>query len=193
MHDADIRLALHSLLLRTYGDDADVLIRHELGLCAGKRLIDVAVIGSELVGYEIKSDADTLIRLAGQAQVYNRVLDRVILVTTQRHLAAAIAMLPRWWGIMVAGNADGTVHLADVRPSALNSQVNALSLAQLLWREEALEELRLRGLGRGLSKKARHYVWTALTKAVGVNELRLIVRVRLRRRRQWPGGRGRRK
>ena len=36
----------------------------------------MAVIGQEISGYEIKSDADSLTRLAGQAQDYGLVLDR---------------------------------------------------------------------------------------------------------------------
>ena len=188
MHDLDIRLALHALLLRTWGD-ADTRIRHELGLSMGKRRIDVAVINNELVGYESKSDEDTLIRLTAQAGAYGRVFDRVILVTTQRHLDGANAMLPPWWGIIVAHNDNGIIHLEDVRAPTLNNQYDAFSLAQLLWRAEALEELRLRGQGRGLSKKARYYIWTALAKAVPLDELRSIVRTRLRSRRKWSGGR----
>ena len=97
MRDSDIRMALHGLLQARYGDDPNTLIRHEVGLCAGKRRIDVALVNGELAGYEIKSDEDTLIRLAGQAEVYSRVLDRVTLVTTEHHLDHALDVIPYWW------------------------------------------------------------------------------------------------
>jgi hypothetical protein len=179
---------LHSLLLSRHGDDPDTLIRHEVGLCAGERRIDVAIVNGEFAGYEIKSDEDTLNRLVGQAQTYGRVLDRAILVTTKRHLESAESSLPTWWGVIVAYADEGTVHLETVREPLLNSQHDAFALAQLLWRDEALDELRIRDQAQGLSKKARHYVWSALAEAVTLEELRDLVRARLKARQEWPGG-----
>ena len=186
--DCDIRLALHRELVREHGDDPDTIVRHEVGICAGKRRIDVALINGELAGFEIKSDRDILARLAGQAKAYGSVLDRAILVTTERHLDGALAMLPSWWGITVAYADQDSILLRPFRNAGLNNEYDAFSLAQLLWREEALDELRRRGMGRGLSSKARHYVWTALADAVLINDLRSIVRNRLKARQEWPGG-----
>jgi hypothetical protein len=64
-----------------------------------------------------------------------------------------------------------------------------MSLAQLLWRDEALDELRQRGQARGLSAKARHYVWERLADVVPLEELRAVVRLRLKARSEWSGGR----
>ena len=186
--DCDIRLALEATLVQEHGDDPDTIIRHEVGICAGKRRIDMVLINGELAGYEIKSDMDTLARLAGQAKAYGSVLDKAILVTTERHLDGALAMLPNWWGIIVAYAEQGNILLETFRDPGLNDEYDAFSLAQLLWREEALDELRRRGMGRGLSNKARHYVWIALVDAILVNDLRFIVRTRLKARPEWPGG-----
>ena len=186
--DCDIRLVLEAKLVQEHGDEPDTLIRHEVGICAGKRRIDVALVNGELAGYEIKSDVDTLARLTGQAEAYSSVLDRAILVTTERHLDGALAMLPRWWGIVVAHSEQSNIRLETLRDPRLNDKHDAFSLVQLLWREEALNELRLRGMGRGLSNKARHHVWVALVDSVPVDELRSIVRTRLKARPEWPGG-----
>jgi hypothetical protein len=188
MRDSDIRLALDTLLRARYVREPETIIRHEVGLCEGKRRIDVIVVNSELCGYEIKSDEDTLKRLLGQAETYGQVLDRATLVTTGRHTDHALAMLPNWWGIIVARTEHGHICLDSVREPALNSQHIALSLAQLLWREEALEELRLRNKSRGLSNKARYYLWVALTNALSLDELRSVVCARLKARPAWPGG-----
>ena len=96
--DCDIRLALEARLVQQHGDEPDTIIRHEVGICAGKRRIDMAVVNGELTGYEIKSDMDTLARLVGQANAYGSVLDRVVLVTTERHVDSALPLLPDWWG-----------------------------------------------------------------------------------------------
>ncbi len=186
--DCDIRLALEANLVLVHGDEPDTIIRHEVGICAGARRIDMALLNGELAGYEIKSDVDTLARLAGQAEAYGSVLDRATLVTTRRHLDGALSLLPSWWGIIVAHAESGSIILEAFRSPRLNSEHDPFSLAQLLWKEEALDELQLRGLARGLSGKARHYIWAALADTVSVSELRSIVRSRLKARPTWPGG-----
>jgi hypothetical protein len=189
LRDSDIRLRLDAMLREVHSHESDsTLIRHEVGLCAAERRIDVAVINGEFTGYEIKSDEDTLRRLAGQVQAYGRVLDRAILVTTKRHLQAAIEELPAWWGIMLATETDGEIAISYVRCSSTNVQQDSFSLAQQLWRDEALEELQMRGRAGGLGKKARYYVWLALAEAVSIDELRQIVRNRVKARQGWSGG-----
>ncbi len=184
LRDSDIRGALDSLLWQVHATD-NSLIRHELGVCAGSRRIDVAVVNGEFAGYEIKSDEDSLIRLAQQADAYGRVLDRAVIVTTSRHLDGAMTMLPEWWGVMVARHEHQQIVLESKRLPNVNDRHDPYALAQLLWREEALEELRVRGKARGLSGKSRHYVWIALAAGVSLAELRAIVRKRLRERPSW--------
>lgn len=188
MRDGDIRRELDALLRQQHAGDPHALIRHEMGLCAGERRIDIALLNGELSGYEIKSDEDTLLRLHGQAAVYGRVLDRVTLVTTPRHREKSFSLLPLWWGIMVARQERGRITLDTIREPGINTDLDSFALAQLLWRDEALDELKSRGLSKGLSKKARHYGWLALAQAVKMEELRNLVRERLKARPAWSGG-----
>jgi len=153
-------------------------IRHEVGLCAGERRVDVAAIDTQLHGYEIKSDVDTLARLAGQAEAYGRVFDRMTLVTTSRYLDAVTAALPVWWEVMAV---DGS-GLRMVREGTENANVDGFALAQLLWRDEALSVLKARGAARGLSKSRRWLVWQRLAAVVPLAELQGIVRDQLRAR-----------
>lgn len=185
MRDGDIRSELDDYLRRRHADDPNTLIRHEMGLCGGKRRIDVALLNGEISGYEIKSDEDTLYRLFGQADVYGRVLDRVTLVTTTRHKEKAASLLPSWWGVMVARLEQGQVVFDPEREPDVNTGHDSFALAQLLWRGEALEELKIRGLSKGLSKKARHYVWMALAQSVAIEDLRVLVRERVKARPEW--------
>ncbi|MGW8528976.1 sce7726 family protein [Nocardiopsis sp. NPDC055824] len=188
LRDADIRKVLAADLHARYADDSHTLIRHELGLCAGERRVDLAVINGEMVGYEIKSDVDRLDRLADQAKAYGRVFDRMSIVTTDRYLAKATAMLPSWWGVLCIRQGQGGMSSEQVRVGQPNEGQDPFALAQLLWREEALEELKSRGLARGLSKKRRWIIWQHLAQAMPVTELRDVVRRRLRARREWPTG-----
>ncbi len=185
MRDGDIRSELDAFLRQQHADDPNTLIRHEMGLCGGKRRIDVALLNGEISGFEIKSDEDTLFRLFGQADAYRRVLDRVTLVTTSRHKEKAISLLPSWWGVKVARQSQGCVTLDTEREPGINTELDSFALAQLLWRGEALEELKNRGLSKGLSKKARHYVWLALAQSVTIEELRVLVRERVKARPEW--------
>lgn len=190
MRDYDIRSALVAQVLTAHVEDADTLVRHELGICAGRRRVDIAVINGEIAGWEIKSDEDTLTRLAGQVDAYGQVLDRATLVTTPRWADRAVDRIPGWWGVTVVDQVDDGVVVHPQRTPADNSRrINPMSLAQLLWRDEALDELRQRGQARGLSSKARHYVWERLADVAPLEELRAVVRRRLKARSEWPGGR----
>jgi hypothetical protein len=187
MRDSDIRAALVASLRASHAG-TDTLIRNEDGICAGRRRIDVAVVNGELAGYEIKSDVDTLSRLQGQADAYGQVLDRASVVVTQRHVDHALAVVPRWWGVWLAESRDDGVQLSELQPGGANESWDAYALCQLLWRDEALSELTARGLARGLSRKARHYIWLTLSESLVIDELRELVRQRLKERRGWPGG-----
>jgi hypothetical protein len=188
MRDIDIRVALDSDLRRDHGHESNTIIRHEFGLQEGRRRIDVALLNGHLGGWEIKSDVDTLVRLAGQADVYGKVLDFVTIVTTARYVERATAMLPAWWGVIVAERLDDVVHLEQTRVPELNTDVDAMSLAQLLWRDEAIQLLRELGEGKGLSSKARWYAWDRLVQTLTLDELRTAVRQQIKARREWPGG-----
>lgn len=59
--------------LERHPGTGSVAVRHELGVCAGRRRVDVAAINGHLDGWEIKSDADTLRRLPDQVAAFSRV------------------------------------------------------------------------------------------------------------------------
>jgi hypothetical protein len=61
--------------------------------------------------------------------------------------------------------------LQQVRVAELNLGVDAFSLAQLLWRDEVIVELRRRGVRGQWLKKARHYLWEDLVTRVELAEL----------------------
>ena len=185
MNEADIRSALDQHLRPQAPGGVDTLVRHEMGICNGARRIDVAVIGTRIDGYEIKSDDDTLARLEAQAADYGRVFDRLTLVTTDKHLRRATAAIPQWWGIILARNDDRSVQLETLREPQANTLTEPFATTQLLWRDEALEELKARNQARGLSKKPRHHVWTVLSELLPKEELTSLVRQKIMTRPDW--------
>lgn len=188
MNDGEIRSVLDGRLRSRFRRDPNVLIRHEFGVETGQRRVDVAVLNGHLAGWEIKSDDDTLSRLPEQAASYGRVMDYLTLVTTTKYLDRGAALVPSWWGLTEAVRGSGGIRLISRRTPRINRSPDQFSLAQLLWREEAMDELRQRGLSRGLSSKPRFFVWERLAEVTSPKELRQCVIGRLKQRPNWPGG-----
>lgn len=184
MRDADIRAVLRENLKRAH-EREDALIIEELGLCTGNARVDVAVINNALAGYEIKSDRDTLIRLPNQIEIYSRVFDYVTVVACAAHVKKIASLAPDWFGITEAFAEGEAVALKTVRPGRSNPSVDAYSLVQLLWRDEALKLLTEFGIERGVKSKPRAEVWKRLAGARPVEELGRIVRHQLRTRKDW--------
>jgi hypothetical protein len=188
VNDGDIRKALDVGLRRTFETDLNVLIRHEFGVVSGQRRIDVAVLNGHLAGWEIKSDEDTLKRLPEQAESFGRVMEYLTIVTTSKHLDRSSAILPGSWGLVEAISGAGGVRLVRRRRPRINRQTDAFSLAQLLWREEVMDEVKVRGNASGLSRKSRYFVWERLVETTPKKELRELVLKRLKQHGDWSGG-----
>lgn len=186
MRDGDIRVALHDRLAADHSGEPYTRFVDELGLCGTVR-VDVAVVNGTFSGYELKSDRDTLRRLPVQINVYSKVLDRATLVVGERHLAhgTTLEILPSWWGVIAARQRDDGVVLEETRPAVWNNSIDPEALSQLLWREEALAELARRGLDIGVRTKPRRMVAERLATQLPVEELRAVVRHRLKTREGW--------
>lgn len=185
VRDRDIRSATRAQALREHIEDPDTLVIDELGLLHGEARVDIAVVNGELHGFELKSAADTLERLPRQILAYGSVLDRVTLVLAENHYAHAMKLVPAWWGIKLAAMQRDAITLSDHRRAQPNEQVDARSLAMLLWRDEALAELAARENSRRLQTCPRRALYDRLVAALSLDELRECVRSTLKRRRGW--------
>ncbi|OPY98943.1 hypothetical protein A5906_30780 [Bradyrhizobium sacchari] len=186
MRDFDVRQALRRDLDQQHRDDARTRIVEEMGIWAGSVRVDIAVINGELSGYEIKSARDTLARLPAQQELYSQVFDRVTLVVADHHSKKASALIPEWWGVMIATMANGqAVSLQEVRPSYGNPGVDALQVARLLWRPEAVAILHRHGLVKGFRSAAADKLCRRLALELPLELLRFEVRGALKERTGW--------
>jgi len=185
MKDSDIRQVVLSDLGRKYENDTDTVIIEELGLCQGEARVDIAVVNGLIHGFEIKSDQDTLKRLPGQAVIYNRVLDSVSLVVGSKHLDEALKVVPKWWGVVEAKKSKRNVGLHEIRANQKNPVLDPEAIIQLIWRHEALEVLRKRGLHRGYVSKTKWVLWDRIIEKLSLNELREEVRSTIKSRGNW--------
>jgi len=185
MNDAHIRAATKQALFLQHRGDAETVIIEELGVRHGLSRIDLAVVNGELHGLELKSDRDTLVRLPEQAQMYARVFDRLTLVVGERHLRHAVEVVPDWWGIRVARTEFGKLHFTDLKFAISNPSPDPISIAMLLWREEALSFLEELGRATGMRSKCRAEIYSKLVEKADLNNLRARVRRCLRQRGNW--------
>ncbi|MDD5731494.1 MAG: sce7726 family protein [Patescibacteria group bacterium] len=186
-NDAIIRSALKKNLEdRHHLHDSKVRIIEELGVQHGSARIDIAVVNGIMHGYEIKSDKDTLQRLPEQMSVFNAVFDKITLVVGKSHLYDAINMVPDWWGVMIAKiDIDGSVTFVRIRDEDSNKGLDSLSVARLLWREEALKILEKVGESNGFYSKSRECIYKQLSSSLDQETLGREVREKIFIRSEW--------
>lgn len=187
MRDVDIRTALRASVLGQYLDEPGSRVIEELGIRRGEVRADIVVVNGETHGYEIKSSEDTLRRLRAQDARYSSVFDRVTLVTAARHMPVAATMVPGWWGVIVASEAEHGIRFVTHRSAGENPARDARAAAEFLWRGETLRLLDLRGKARGLRVRRRSVLWDALCETYTPDEVFAEVRRFLKER---PGPRG---
>jgi hypothetical protein len=182
VHDAEIRSGLRVRVEAQHRDDPDTKIVDELGLRQGAVRVDLAVVNGVLKGYEIKSLADTLRRLPNQVKVYGEVLDLATIVLAEAHRQEASELIPDWWEVIVAVQASDRMRFELHREGAPNPNVDKRALTELLWRDEAVELLRLKDAHYGVLTKPRRLVWDRVAAVCELDEIRLAVRERIKAR-----------
>lgn len=187
MDDAILRANLHKTYLLKSHKSKDVLVLDELGLKHGKCRADIAVINGRLEGFEIKSDEDSLVRLESQIVTYSEVFDRATIVVGNRYLNKVESVVPNWWGILWGQKREGNkIEFKQVRKGRLNPGVKALSVAQLLWRSEAISILEELGVSdKALLRSKRLSLYNEVVSRLPIAKLRSQVISCLKSRKGW--------
>ena len=118
LYDKDIREPLFDFLEETYGK---VRILEEKTI--GKSRADVVMVTPEsLYGIEIKSDADTYVRLGKQVKDYNLFYDYNYVAVGTSHALHVEEHIPEWWGIITVEQAETMVDFYILRRPAKNPE-----------------------------------------------------------------------
>jgi len=185
-NDTDIRKALHAKKLRNFKGVPRTIVVDELGLAHAKVRIDVAVINGCIHGYEIKSSLDTLGRLPAQLDLYAQCLEKLTIVCATRHLTKIEILAPAWAGIVVASKGvRGGIRFSTVRRTGVNPGIEAAQLAHLLWRGEAIELLKRRGIPEKALRAPRKELYQALAQLMTISELTEAIREFMVLRPRW--------
>jgi len=182
LRDIEIRTALRAHLKARHGADPLCAILDEMEVCHGEARIDLVVANGRLDGFEIKSDCDSLARLAQQVEIYGRVFDRMTVVSGPRYLGRVLEAVPTWWGVMAAANGEEHVRLRQVRRGRANPDRQADHIASLLDREHALALLASRGLDKGIRSKSIMLLRDRCATQVPMRDLRAAARDAVRAR-----------
>jgi hypothetical protein len=186
MNDTQIRESFHRTKLRRHHASRNTLVVDELGLHHGRCRADIAVVSNRLIGYEIKSDDDSLRRLDEQIGVYGKVFDQATVIVGPKHVSAVYSLVPDWWGIILSSRGPGGEMCFDtVRPPRTNKGIDPLSVAQLLWSKEAARLLMDLGEPERISRERRAVLYERLASLLSPVDLRSEVRKCLKRRRNW--------
>jgi hypothetical protein len=186
MNDSEIRQNFHRKILRRQHAQKDTLVIDELGLNHGKCRADIAVVNGHLIGYEIKSNNDSLRRLKGQVKSYNAVFDKIFIVIGDRYIRSIQRHIPAWWGVIGSiRGPKGAVNFDTIRKPQTNESIDPISIAQLLWRNEVIEILKKNKAPNKIIRQPRRVLYEYLVSILSICELRKAVRDYFKKRRSW--------
>ena len=138
IYDKDIREPLFDFLEETYGK---VRVIEEKTI--GKSRADVfLVLPGEIWGLEIKSDADTYVRLKTQVRDYDRYFDRNMVVVGTSHAMHIEEHVPEHWGIITVDPLPEGPDFYVLRQPSPGTKTTWERKLLMLWRPElaALQE-----------------------------------------------------
>ena len=185
-NEGAIRAALKNKCRRQHHGRDDVLVIDELGLAHARSRIDLAVFNGSLHGYEIKSANDTLYRLPMQLDIYSSALQKLTLVVATRHVSATFALIPEWCGLIeIVNGPRGGIKFETRRRSSLNPKLDHFVFAHLLWRSEAQELLKLRGVATSDLNAPRKALYRKLVDEFPVRDLACAIKSFMASRTRW--------
>jgi hypothetical protein len=142
IYDKDIREPLFLFLEEKMGK-----VRFLEEKRTGSAIADVVMILPGMIcGIEIKSDADSYTRLAGQVKNYDKVYDRNYIVAGTKHAQHVREHVPEYWGVItVEKGEDGELDFYVLREPADNPSAQMREKIAFLWRPELahIQELNL--------------------------------------------------
>ncbi|MBT2661904.1 sce7726 family protein [Bacillus sp. ISL-45] len=157
----------------------------ELGICDGLARADIAVANGVLLGYEIKSDHDSLERLPNQVICYDKTFDKNTIIVGEKFADKIHEFVPDYWGIEVAYiNRFNHVSLKRIRASRRNQHIVATNLLDLLWTPEIKSFLKQNKV-RGYSNKDKAGLKELATSFIPIKDLKEFTRETLKTRTGW--------
>lgn len=161
LYDKDIREPLFEFLEEIYGK-IRIIEEKQMGR---SRADIVMVISDAVVGIEIKSDADTYVRLKRQVRDYDRYFDANYAVVGASHAMHIEEHVPAYWGIITVEPEEEGVDFYILRKASKNPKTDRKKTLSLLWRPELAHIQELNGLPQ-YRQKSKEFVMDKLLEKV---------------------------
>ena len=147
-------------------------IMEEFVLCRKCRA-DAVMFAPErgIIGFEIKSDRDSLERLEHQVRDYSRFCDYNYLVTGAKYISKAAEVLPEFWGIYCISEQNGILKLTIEREAAVSPKVRLQNQLKFLWRNELIDIMKRHKI-RGYSSRNKSKIRRLLLDSMDKQELK---------------------
>ena len=183
LNDNGVRNLLIDELNNKYKNDPDTRIINELGINNGESRVDVAVVNGIIHGYEIKSDFDTLARLPRQMAYYNKLFQRMTIVSSRKYYQQVYELVPKWWGIKIISH-DG-MRLIEKRKGRKQSAQDKDSLLRLLWKKDLEDFIDVMGYPKRMKKLKKHQLLEVFSEEADVYTIQQHVYKSLKTRENW--------
>lgn len=153
LYDRDIREPLFDFLETRYGK---IRILEEKR--TGRARADVVMVTENAIhGIEIKSDADSYARLAGQVKWYDTYYDFNTVVIGVSHVLHIEEHVPEWWGIITVEEIENGTDFYVVRKPKPNPKQDPARKMSILWRPELVQIQAMNGMPR-YREKSKEFV-----------------------------------
>lgn len=136
------------------------------------RRVDIAVANGSLLGFEIKSEFDSLERLEGQVKLYLERFDKVFVVCAPKFTKKVVKLLPTNAAVIEFREVEGgMLDFKVIKRGRKSLKTNSEQLLSFVNKKEILSELKRRGVyfDMGIS---RLELYKLCDRAFTVNELR---------------------
>lgn len=151
LYDSDIREPLFDYLEERFGKTR--IFEEKI---IGKSRADLLMLtASQIIGLEIKSDADTYERLKRQVRDYNRYCDSNYIVIGKSHEKHVVEHIPKEWGILTVNVMGRDIVIEEMRPAMPNPKMKRELQITLVWRPELQHLLEINHLPKYKQKSKR--------------------------------------
>lgn len=181
MRDQDIRTILHFYLTEQNKSIKNTIIVDELNIKNGLARVDIAVINGSIHGYEIKSEVDTLNRLANQIGHYNSSLEKISIAFNSSHKEKIFDTVPEWWGVI---EVNENYKVLELREPKENPLLEISDLLLFLWKDEMIKILEKNEVKYKKSSNRSALIET-MTQNIEKEKLLNEVRQALKSRKNW--------
>lgn len=168
LYDRDIREPLFDYLEERFGKTRMFEEKR-----MGRSRADIVMLTqSQIIGLEIKSDADTYERLKRQVRDYDKYCDSNYVVVGKSHEKHVEEHVPAHWGVLVVELDGSEILIREKRPAGHNKKMKQEYQITFLWRPELQHILEQNHLPK-YKQKSKKFVQLKLMEKMDWDQLKL--------------------